>query len=327
MTKTKREKLAEQAGQLAYVENLKKPTIVSRLQLGQTDIEEFKGVNQYKVCALLLEDYMNVVIEEYKNLPKKEKTQKAKNKIVAFLRNKVKLSYQKISKLTGISLKEVYKVYTIYPALAKLESELSTDPNLKIEENPKTPLSKRTMEMIQMNKQGYSMSEIGAKFGVTRQNISKIFKTINYVPIPANNERKNVISNKKLLDESTQAIIASLKNQTRDIGVQYATYKMNTKRQLASFRADIILMYLDNPTLERYPMFRNRVKELRAYINSDTVDPRKDEYCLIVGMVDTYIAINKEKSKNNRAKIGDLNAQMRNLKSKLAEITQKTVGI
>lgn len=327
MTKTKREKLAEQAGQLAFVENLKKPTIVSRLQLGQTDIEEFKGVNQYKVCALLLEDYMNVMIEEYKNLPKKEKTQKAKNKIVAFLRNKVKLSYQKISKLTGISLKEVYKVYTIYPALAKLESELSTDPNLKIEENPKTPLSKRTMEMIQMNKQGYSMSEIGAKFGVTRQNISKIFKTINYVPIPANNERKNVISNKKLLDESTQAIIASLKNQTRDISVQYATYKMNTKRQLASFRADIILMYLDNPTLERYPMFRNRVKELRAYINSDTVDPRKDEYCLIVGMVDTYIAINKEKSKNNRAKIGDLNAQMRNLKSKLAEITQKSVGI
>ena len=327
MTKTKREKLAEQAGQLAFVENLKKPTIVSRLQLGQTDIEEFKGVNQYKVCALLLEDYMNVMIDEYKNLPKKEKTQKAKNKIVAFLRNKVKLSYQKISKLTGISLKEVYKVYTIYPALAKLESELSTDPNLKIEENPKTPLSKRTMEMIQMNKQGYSMSEIGAKFGVTRQNISKIFKTINYVPIPANNERKNVISNKKLLDESTQAIIASLKNQTRDISVQYATYKMNTKRQLASFRADIILMYLDNPTLERYPMFRNRVKELRAYINSDTVDPRKDEYCLIVGMVDTYIAINKEKSKNNRAKIGDLNAQMRNLKSKLAEITQKSVGI
>lgn len=327
MTKTKREKLAEQAGQLAFVENLKKPTIVSRLQLGQTDIEEFKGVNQYKVCALLLEDYMNVMVEEYKNLPKKEKTQKAKNKIVAFLRNKVKLSYQKISKLTGISLKEVYKVYTIYPALAKLESELSTDPNLKIEENPKTPLSKRTMEMIQMNKQGYSMSEIGAKFGVTRQNISKIFKTINYVPIPANNERKNVISNKKLLDESTQAIIASLKNQTRDISVQYATYKMNTKRQLASFRADIILMYLDNPTLERYPMFRNRVKELRAYINSDTVDPRKDEYCLIVGMVDTYIAINKEKSKNNRAKIGDLNAQMRNLKSKLAEITQKAVGI
>ena len=327
MTKTKREKLAEQAGQLAYVENLKKPTIVSRLQLGQTDIEEFKGVNQYKVCALLLEDYINVVVEEYKNLPKKEKTQKAKNKIVAFLRNKVKLSYQKISKLTGISLKEVYKVYTIYPALVKLESELSTDPNLKIEEKPKAPLSKRTMEMIQMNKQGYSMSEIGAKFGVTRQNISKIFKTINYVPIPANNERKNVISNKKLLDESTQAIIASLKNQTRDISVQYATYKMNTKRQLASFRADIILMYLDNPTLERYPMFRNRVKELRAYINSDTVDPRKDEYCIIVGMVDTYIAINKEKSKNNRAKIGDLNAQMRNLKSKLAEITQKTVGI
>jgi transcriptional regulator len=327
MTKTKREKLAEQVGQLAYVENLKKPTIVSRLQLGHTDIEEFKGVDQYKVCALLLEDYMNVMIEEYKSLPKKEKTQKAKNKIVAFLRNKVKLSYQKISKLTGISLKEVYKVYTVYPALAKLESELSTDPNLKIEEKQKTPLSKRTMEMIQMNKQGYSMSEIGAKFGVTRQNISKIFKTINYVPIPANTERKNVISNKKLLDESTQAIIASLKNQTRDIGVQYATYKMNTKRQLASFRADIILMYLDNPTLERYPMFRNRVKELRAYINSDTVDPRKDEYCLIIGMVDTYIAINKEKSKNNRAKIGDLNTQMRNLKSKLAEITQKSVGI
>ncbi len=321
--KTKRAELAEKAGQLAYVENLKKPTIVSRLELHKVKVKEFKGLTKYKICDLLLEDYMNERIEEYRSLPKNEKTSEKKNSIVAFLRCKVKLSYQKISKLTGISLKEVYRVYTVFPTLAKLERELNKDPNKEIKETENSPLSKRTMEMIQMNKQGYSMAEIGKKFGVTRQNISKIFKTISYIPIPVNTERQNVIANKKLLDESTMAIIDSLKKQTRKVGVEYATYKMNTKRQLASFRADIIRMYLDNPTLEKYSMFRNRVKELRAYVNSDTVDPRKSEYQIVLELVDTYIDINKEKSKNNGTNVRTLNTKLQKLKNKLVEIDRE----
>lgn len=200
------------------------------------------GISEDEVREFLDRD-TEARIKVFKDTPKtSDKYNLRKTDIINFLRNEQQKSCEEIAEMTGLSVNNVYE---------SMRSKPLNKPGHRVVLS-REEKRKRNDEILRLNvEEGLTLEAIGKQFGLTRQRVSDILRSMGHVPLTGNTiramdkEKNRSILSKKSIDTYNNKL-KDLGRELRIVKQKHSMYKYYTTRQLIELRCELMQCILDN---------------------------------------------------------------------------------
>lgn len=187
----------------------------------------------------------------------------ARRTLIKFMRDCQNKDYGTIAKSLGITENLVAK---------ELKSPLEVENKVYKNKLNREEKRKRNNEIVRLNAQeGLTLEAIGARFGISKQRVSDIMKSLGYIPLTGNKIRaidksanKSVLSKKSI--ETYNQRIADMGTEIRTLKQRHAMYKYNTGKVITDLRCSFLETIINNWEHDKpVQQYKNLTKALRAY--------------------------------------------------------------
>lgn len=186
--------------------------------------------------------------------------------LIKFMRDSQNKDYGTIAKSLGITENLVAK---------ELNSPLKVENKVYKNKLNREEKRKRNNEIVRLNaEEGLTLEAIGTKFGISKQRVSDIMKSLGYVPLTGNKIRaidksvnKSVLSKKSI--DTYNARIQEMGTEIRTLKQRNAMYKYNTGKVITDLRCSFLEFIINNWEHDKpVQQYKNLVKALKAYNTS-----------------------------------------------------------
>lgn len=176
--------------------------------------------------------------------------------VIKFFRDQQQKSVNEIASLLGISTQEVLETIRDVSIM-----ETGKKSSLTREEK-----RKRNEEMVRMNAEGgLSLAAIGARFNLSKQRVSDIFKQMNYKPITDKQVFEKDIEvftpmMKKAVKEDFRNELKNRLTELDNLKQQFSMYKYNTGKLILDLRIKLMERFIQEKeitTFEDYITYKN----------------------------------------------------------------------
>lgn len=248
---------------LYYEENKKQQQIKSELNLSSVSV----------VAEILRRDMMKRV-QDFKATPKNSvEYQEVLAKTITFLRKQRKMDFIEMATILDLPRAEIAKY-------------LQKDSNLRnflsaSERNDRAAEMKRlSME------EGLSVTDIGRTFGVSKQLVSRIFKSMGYVPVKGTRNyqikaQKNAPAIVKMVADDANEKVAEIRSKMDKVRLDYANYKNYSNQVIIGLRCALIqeiCANLNHTNLAEFKIQKTHIRKVYNAVESTTSGKTRPPY-------------------------------------------------
>lgn len=240
----------------------------------QQQIKTELGLSSVSVVAELLRRDMMKRVQEFKSTPTNSPEYQEKlASIIKFLRKQRKMDFIEMATVLNLPRAEIAKY-------------LQKDSNLRNFLSA-SERNDRAMEMKRLSmEEGLSITDIGRTFGVSKQLVSRIFKSMGYVPVKGTRNYKikaqqNAPAIVKMVaddaDQKVREIHAKMDRQRLD----FANYKAYTNATIIGLRCTLIneiCANLNHTNLSEFKIQKTHIRKVYNAVEKTTSSKTRPAY-------------------------------------------------